>query len=157
MKAVSFSVAFFVVSTVFAGWNFSLGTGWRVVGGANCNSGLKTDLSINGARAMSSMPVFTRPVGAFKAEAEAVVSAIGAGGRVDLPNGGFVDPDYAGSATMSEYTWNWYAPAGSYSSGKMNFEYDYVETTSVGEGNLVDSSKSDCDVPGFTIEIQRNL
>ena len=157
MKVVTFSVVFFAASTVFAGWNLNLGSGWRVVGGANCNSGLKTDLSINGARAMSSMPTFTRPVGASKAEAEAAASVIGAGGRVDLPNGGFVDPDYAGSAVMPEYTWNWYAPAGSYSLGKMNFEYDYVETTSVGEGNLVDSSKSDCDVPGFTIEVQRNL
>ena len=157
MKVVSFSVVFFAASTVFAGWNLNLNSGWRVVGGANWNSGLKTDLSINGARAMSSMPVFARPIGASKAEAEDAASAIGAGGRVDLPNGGFVDPDYAGSAVMPEYTWNWYAPAGSYSSGKMNFEYDYVETTSVGEGNLVDNSKSDCDVPGFTIEVQRNL
>lgn len=157
MKVVSFSVVVFAASTVFAGWNLNLNSGWRVVGGANCNSGLKTYLSINGTRAISSMPVVVRPVGASKAEAEAAASAIGAGGRVDLPNGGFIDPDYAGMATLPDYTWNWHAPAGAYSSGKMNFDYDYVETTSVGAGNLVDSSSSDCDVPGFTIEIQRNI
>ena len=157
MKAVFFNVVLFVASTVFAGWNLNLDSGWRVVGGANCNSGLKTDLSVSGARAMSSMPVFVRPAGASKAEAEAAASAIGAGGRVELPNGGFIDPDYAGVATLPDYTWNWHAPAGAYSSGKMNFDYDYVEMTSVGAGNLVDSSSSDCDVPGFTIEIQRNI
>ena len=128
-----------------------------MVGGANCNSGLKTELSVSVARAISSMPVFACPARASKAEAEAVASALGSGGRADLPNGGFVDPDYAGSAMMPDYTWNWYAPAGSYSSGKMNFDNDYVETTSIGEGNFVDSSESDCDVPGFTIEIQRNF
>lgn len=157
MKTLIFIAAVATLLPAFAGWNLNLVSGWRIVGGANCNSGLKTDLSVNGARAMSAMPVVVRPVGASKAEAEAAASAIGAGGRVDLPNGGFIDPDYAGMATLPDYTWNWHAPAGAYSSGKMNFDYDYVEATSVGAGNLVDSSSSDCDVPGFTIEIQRNI
>lgn len=157
MKTLIFIATVTTLLPTFAGWNLNVASGWRVVGGANYNSGLKTELNVKGSRAMSAMPAFARPAGATKAEAESAASAVGNGNRVDFPNGGYIDPNYAGSDLMPDYTWNWYVPAGGYSAGKMNFDYDYVETSSVGEGNLANNSSSECDVPGFTIEIQRNL
>lgn len=157
MKSLSFVVATFAVSSLFAGWNLSPFSGWRVIGGVNYNSNLKTELNVSGGRALPYMVSPVRPDGVSKAEAEMVLQAIGSGQRVDFSKGAFIDPDYAGKGMMPDYTWNWYAPAGSYSGGAMNFSYDYVEVTSVDVGNLAHSSKDESDIPGFTVEIQRNL
>ena len=157
MKKIMFAFGIVAASSAFAGWNLNLSSGWRVVGGANCNAGLKTDLRVTGARALLGLPAFARPAGATKAEAEAASRAVLNGQRVDLPNGGFIDPDYAGSGAFPDMTWNWRAPAGSYVDGKMNFAYDYVEASSVSSGSLVERSSTDRDLPGFNVEIQRNL
>lgn len=157
MKTLTFILATFAIATVFAGWNLNLASGWRVVGGANYNAGLKTDLSVSGARALPHMPATTTPSGATKAEAEAASKSILDGRRVDLPNGGYIDPDYAGRDVLSDYTWNWHVPAGTYSSGSMSYSYDYVESSYVGSGALAGRSSADRELPGFTAEIQRNL
>lgn len=157
MKKLICAFGIVAVSSAFAGWNLNLSSGWRIVGGANCNSGLRTDLNVSGARALPNMPAFVRPAGATKAEAEAASKAVLDGQRVDLPNGGFIDPDYAGREALPDMTWNWRAPAGSYTDGAMNFSYDYVEVSSIASGGLVAGSGTEHDIPGFNIEIQRNL
>lgn len=157
MKTLAFTLATFVASTVFAGWNLDLSSGWRVVGGVNCNAGLKTDLSVSGAGAIPYMSAVSQPAGATKAVAEAASKAILDGRRVDLPNGGYVDPNYAGMGNFPDYTWNWHLQFSAYSSGSVSYNYDYVETTSTGSGSLVNHSSQDRDLPGFTVELQRNL
>lgn len=157
MKKLMFALGIAAASSALAGWNLNLSSGWRVVGGAGCSSGLRTDLNVSGARALPGLPAFVRPAGATKSEAEAASRAGLNGQRVDLPNGGFIDPDYAGRGAFPDMTWNWRAPAGSYAGGQMNFAYDYVEASSVGSGGLVESAGTDRDLPGFSVEIQRNL
>jgi len=157
MKTLIFTLAAFAASTGFGGWNLGRGSGWRVVGGANYNAGLKTDLNVSGVRALPYMSAFNPPAGATRSEAEAASKAILNGQRVDLPNGGYIDPDYTGKDFFPDYTWNWHVPAGGYSSGTMSYNYDYVESSSVSTGSLIDHSSTDRDLPGFTVEIQRNL
>ena len=157
MKALAFVVASLTASAASAGWNLNLASGWRVTGGASCSSGLKTDLRVNGARALSAMPAFARPSGMSRSDAEAVVRAFDTGGRVELPDGAFVDPHYAGEAVLPDYTWNWYVPAGAYSGGTMNFSADWVESTSVWSGDLDGRAGADGEMPGFNVELQRNL
>ena len=79
MKSLSFVVATFAVSSLFAGWNLSPFSGWRVIGGVNYNSNLKTELNVSGGRALPYMVSPVRPDGVSKAEAEMVLQAIGSG------------------------------------------------------------------------------
>ena len=157
MKALIFTLATISTSTVFAGWNLDPTSGWRFVGGANYNTGLKTDLNVSGAKAIPYMTAIKYPVGATKNEAEVASKAILNGQRIDLPNGGFIDPNYAGKEQFPDYTWNWQVQFSSYSSGSVSYNYDYAELSSVETGSLVDHASTDRDLPGFTIEIQRNL
>lgn len=157
MKTLAFTLATFVASTVFAGWNLDPASGWRIVGGANYNAGLKTDLNVNGAGAIPYMTTIERPAGATKSEAETASKAILNGQRVDLPNGGYIDPNYAGKDNYPDYTWNWHVQFSEYSSGAISYSYDYVELSSAGTGSLNDHASTERDLPGFTIELQRNL
>ncbi|MGN0846809.1 MAG: hypothetical protein ACI4RA_05430 [Kiritimatiellia bacterium] len=157
MKRLIYVCSVLSCLSAVAGWNLDLASGWRVVGGANYNAGLKTDLRTSGARALPRLPAAPRPDGASREEAENASQGILNGDRVDYPNGGFIDPDYSGRGELPDHTWNWRAPAGAYAGGRMNFDYDYVDVLSVHSGGLVDGSKDTRDMAGFTIEVQRNL
>lgn len=72
-------------------------------------------------------------------------------------NGAYINPDYTGRDYLLEYTWNWYVPSGSFQSGAMQFGYDYSEVSSSIAGNLAKSTTCDNDLPGISIEVQKNL
>lgn len=157
MKTLTLTIAAFATATAFADWNLSLTSGWRVIGGANYNSGLKTDLKVSGARALPHMPSVPSSGGRSRSQAETAAKRVLNGQAVSFDNGAFIDPDYSGKDAMPDYTWNWHALAGSYQNGSMSFGTDYTEVSSSDVGNLVNSSHDDRDIPGFTVEIQRNL
>ena len=157
MKTLTLAIAAFATATAFADWNLSLTSGWRVIGGANYNSGLKTDLKVSGARALPHMPSAPASGGMSRSQAETAAKRVLNGQAVSFDNGAFIDPDYSGKDAMPDCTWNWHAPAGAYQNGSMSFGYDYAEVSSSSVGSLVNSSHDDRDMPGFTVEIQRNL
>ena len=144
-------------ATALAGWNLTITSGWRVVVGANYNSSVKADIGVSGANAVRYMPSAIGPTGATKAQAAAASKGLSSGSRVEFSNGGYIDPDYSGREFLPEYTWNWYAPAGSFGGGSMNFGYDYADFSSVSSGSLYNNINQDAEMPGFTIELQRNL
>jgi len=157
MKQIVFALALIGTLAANAEWNLSLVSGWRVVGGANYNSGLKTDLTVSGARALPYLPSVPSAGGMSRSQAEATAKRVLDGQSVSFGNGGFINPDYAGKDMLPDSTWNWRAPADAFRDGSMSFETDYVEVSSVGADNLVQSGSDKRDMPGFTVEIQRNV
>jgi len=157
MKKLIFAFAVAGTLAASAGWNLCLTSGWRVIGGANYNSGLKTDLAVSGARAVPYLPSVPTPGGMTRAQAESSAWRVMNGQAVRFGDGGYINPDYSGREELPGYTWNWHAPAGAYRNGSMMFGYDYTEVSSASVGSLVNSSRDSRDMPGFTVEIQRNL
>ena len=157
MKTTVFTATMMAAFAVNAGWNLNLTSGWRVIGSGNYNSRLKADLHVNGSRALPYMPSVPSYTAVDKKKAEAASKAILNGERVEFPNGAFIDPNYAGKDFMPEYTWNWYVPAGAFENSTMTFNYDYVDVTSVSSGSLYNNINQDAEMPGFTVELQRNL
>ena len=157
MKNLIFIFATLISATACAEWNTSLTTGWRIIGGANYNAGLKSNFHINGANAARFMPTISSPSGLTRAQAESAAHALENGGRLTSSNGGFIDPNYSGQDNLSDYTWNWYAPADAYQNGSLIFSTDYAEFSSSSSGSFYQDLNDKSDLPGFTIELQRNL
>ena len=102
MKTLTLTIAAFATATAFADWNLSLTSGWRVIGGANYNSGLKTDLKVSGARALPHMPSAPASGGMSRSQAETAAKRVLNGQAVSFDNGAFIDPDYSGKDAMPD-------------------------------------------------------
>lgn len=156
MKKILIAMAAVAAGWAEAGWNLQLDSGWRLVGGANYSGGLKTSLRTDARGAAGLLPA--APVGGLtRAQAEARARGVLTGGRAEFGGGAFIDPDYAGAGVMPGSTWNWHAPAGAYSGGRMEFVQEWREVRSALEGDGSAGGKDEHDLPGFTIELQRNL
>lgn len=86
MKSIVLVAVMMSAAVAEAEWNFNLASGWRVLGGANYNSGVKANLGINGANAARFLPSAIRPGGNTSVQAEAASKALTtSGARVDFP------------------------------------------------------------------------
>lgn len=99
-----------------------LGQGWRLTVGPQFNFNAKGRLGVK-SRAI---PMPSPYSSSTKAVAQAAGDGISAGsGRMEFPNGGYIDPDDA--AGIAGETWNWRIPAGQLSGTQMSFSHPYTE------------------------------
>ncbi len=114
--------ASFAVSGEGDGFNTSWSEGWRFTVGPQFNFGAKGRLGVKpGAIRLPSASSSSS-----RAAAQSAGDAMAPGsGRIELPNGAFIDPvDAAGDGSS---TWNWYIPAGESAGGTMSFSTPYSE------------------------------
>ncbi len=140
------------------GFNTSWGEGWRVSAGGAMNGNMRTKVGVrpNGAWRQGAYGGGSAAGGASRAEAQAAGNAYDSmnGGRVDLPNGGFIDPN---SSRTEPGTWNWYIPAGALDNGgKMTVVNSYFEGTASESSRRVSSKDDDC-TAGFNIGLDREF
>ena len=150
---VTFGLAL-VAGMANAGWNLSLGSGWRITAGGAMNGNIRTRLSSRG-------PSYTGSIGAPVA-GDTKDQAMQKGNKyklgswkLTLPNGGFIDPNDA--AGIAGETWNWYMPADAFSDGGVySFANHYCEVSSIQNYNDVYSGDNDY-VAGFNVELSRSI
>ena len=113
-----------------------LGQGWRLTVGPQFNFNAKGRLGVK-SRAI---PMPSPYSSSTKAVAQAAGDGISAGsGRMEFPNGGYIDPDDA--AGIAGETWNWRIPAGQLSGTQMSFSHPYTERSTT--YSTIDGSDKD--------------
>ena len=104
------------------GFNSSRSEGWRFRVGPQFNFGAKGRLGVR----PGAIPLPASSSSSTRAAAQAVDGAMTPGsGRMDFPNGAFIDP--VDAAGQEGSTWNWYIPAGQQAGGTMSFSSPYSE------------------------------
>ena len=143
------------------GFNTSWRSGWRFTAGGAMDCGLRVRGGVRSGgawrRALSGVEG-SRPVqGGSRADAQAAGDAYGgfSGGRVDFPNGAFIDPvDAAGSGTE---TWNWYIPAGALGAGgTMTISTPYLEESASESFGYVGGGDNGC-AAGLSLGLDREI
>lgn len=114
--------------TACAEFNTTWKNGWRFLVGPQFGFNAKGRLGVKGAsiHVPSSSFISTRDDAKKRGDSIAIGS-----GRVNFPNGAFVDP--VDSAGVSGETWNWHVPAGQMHDGKMSFANGYIEQSTIYE------------------------
>ena len=128
MKRVIAVISAVLAVSAFAedGWNTSWGSGWRLTVGPQFNFNASGRLGVKANAIPRPAPSYSSTKGAAQAAGDAVAPG---NGRVEFPNGGFVDPSDA--AGVPGETWNWHIPAGELSGGRMSFAQGYAEQSTV--------------------------
>ena len=155
LMAVVVAVSAFAESGSF---NTSWTEGWRVTAGGAMNGNMRTKLGVrhDGAWRQALPAREPLPSGSTRAEAQAAGDAYGnfGEGRVDYPNGGFIDPE---SSRAEPGTWNWHFPAGSFDNGgRITVVNSYAEG-SFSESSSRVSGKDDDFAAGFSTGVEREL
>lgn len=136
-------------------------TSWRVTAGGAMGWGLRMHGGVksHGAwtRAVSGAAGRRPAQGTSRAEAQATGDSYGdfSGGRVDFPNGGFIDPDDSGDSATE--TWNWYLPAGALDNGgTMTLSVPYFEEYASESFNGIAGGDDGCEA-GFSLGLDREV
>ncbi len=129
---------------------------WRFTAGPAVNFGVRADITVSPAHAASLFSKSTAPTGASRDSARSSGDALNLGtGRVDFPDGGFIDP--SDSAGIAGETWNWYMPAGSLDAEyKASFLNPYAGG-SVSESAQTLHGEDEADLSGWQAELDRRL
>ena len=129
---------------------------WRFTAGPVVNIGVRADIAVSPSQAASLFSQGTIPAGATREAVRRSGDALDVGsGRVDFPDGGFIDP--SDSAGISGETWNWYMPAGSLdASYKTSYRNAYAGG-GVSESLFGFHDVDETCVPGFQMELDRCL
>ena len=128
MKVVSaialVSLSAFAMGARGGGFNSSWSEGWRFRAGPQFNFGAKGCLGVK----PGSIPLPASSFSSTRAAAQAAGDAVATeSGRIELPNGAFIDP--ADAAGQEGSTWNWHIPAGQQAGGTMSFSVPYSEVS----------------------------
>lgn len=145
--AIAASAATFAAAAAEGdGFNTDFFGGWRITAGGAMNANIRSKLHLR--------QVYGAPVvdGLTRSEAQARGDAYRFGeGRVNLPNGGFIDPN--SSASASGGTWNWHLPAGALdASGTYSIIDSYSEASRSSSG-----IKDDDYAAGFSFGLDREV
>lgn len=103
------------------GFNKSWTDGWRLSIGPQFNFNAKGSLGVK--------PAAVRVPASYSTSQRTGDGLSLRAGRMNFPNGAFVDPNDAGG--VDGETWNWHVPAGALDGGKMSFVDSYSEISSV--------------------------
>ena len=141
------------------GFNGDLFSGWRLTAGGAMNGNLRTKVGVrpDGAwrRTASAYGGYgSAGAGSSRAGAQAAGDAYRlGGGRLNFPNGGFIDPSDA--AGIPGETWNWHMPAGSLDAGgTYSIVNSYFKSSTSESFGRVSSKDDDC-AAGFSVGLDR--
>ena len=142
------------------GFNGDLFSGWRLTVGGAMNGSMRTKVGIRTGGAWTRGVHLLRPgLAGSSLPSSAAVQAQGASygdfssGRVDFPNGGFIDPNDA--AGIPGETWNWWLPSGSLDAGgSMSIVSSYADASFTESFGHI-SGKDDGYAPGVSAGLDR--
>ena len=143
--AIAASAATFAAAAAEGdGFNTDFFGGWRFTGGGAMNANIRSKLRLRQNN--------VGQAGIARTEAQLHGDAYRLGeGRVDFPNGGFIDPN--SSAAASGGTWNWHLPAGALDAGGTYSFADYYS----GLSGLDCGTKDDDYAAGFSFGLDREI
>ena len=143
--AIAASAATFAAAAAEGdGFNTDFFGGWRFTAGGAMNANIRSKLRLRQGH--------VGQAGLARTESQGRGDAYRIGeGRVNFPNGGFIDPN--SSAAASGGTWNWHLPAGALDAGGTYSIVDYYS----GLSGLDCGTKDDDYAAGFSFGLDREI